>query len=98
MKLMRIDNMNERHLESRMIDNLQQFLLELGTGFAFIGRQVRFTFDENQTIGIVLCRDKNNAVVESFPFFCKNAGIAAMAVMLPTWKLVKETIISEIRR
>lgn len=106
---------SENELESRIIDNLQQFLLELGTGFAFIGRQVRFTFDEehfmvdlvfynrllrcfvlfdlkigelkhqdigqmqmyvhyydrkvklpdeNPTIGIVLCRDKNNAVVE----------------------------------
>ena len=106
---------SESELESRIIDNLQKFLLELGTGFAFIGRQVRFTFDEehfmvdlvfynrllrcfvlfdlkigelkhqdigqmqmyvhyydrkvklpdeNPTIGIVLCRDKNNAVVE----------------------------------
>ncbi len=106
---------SESELEGRIIDNLQQFLLELGTGFAFIGRQVRFTFDEehfmvdlvfynrllrcfvlfdlkigelkhqdigqmqmyvhyydrkvklpdeNPTIGIVLCRDKNNAVVE----------------------------------
>ncbi len=106
---------SENELEGRIIDHLQQFLLELGTGFAFIGRQVRFTFDEehfmvdlvfynrllrcfvlfdlkigelkhqdigqmqmyvhyydrkvklqdeNPTIGIVLCRDKNNAVVE----------------------------------
>ena len=106
---------SESELESRIIDHLQQFLLELGTGFAFIGRQVRFTFneehfmvdlvfynrllrcfvlfdlkigelkhqdigqmqmyvhyydrkvklpDENQTIGILLCREKNNAVVE----------------------------------
>ena len=105
----------ESELESRIIDNLQQFLLELGTGFAFVGRQVRFTFEEehfrvdlvfynrllrcfvlfdlkigelkhqdigqmqmyvnyydrkvklpeeNPTIGIVLCKDKNNAVVE----------------------------------
>lgn len=37
---------SESELESRIIDHLQQFLLELGTGFAFIGRQVRFTFDE----------------------------------------------------
>lgn len=37
---------SESELESRIIDNLQQFLLELGTGFAFIGRQVCFTFDE----------------------------------------------------
>ena len=106
---------SETELESRIIDHLQQFLLELGTGFAFVGRQERFTFDEehfmvdlvfynrllrcfvlfdlkigelkhqdigqmqmyvhyydrkvklpeeNPTIGIILCRDKNNAVVE----------------------------------
>ena len=106
---------SETELESRIIDHLQQFLLELGTGFAFVGRQVRFTFDEehfivdlvfynrllrcfvlfdlkigelkhqdigqmqmyvhyydrevklpeeNPTIGIILCRDKNNAVVK----------------------------------
>lgn len=106
---------SESELEGRIIDHLQQFLLELGTGFAFIGRQVRFTFDEehfmvdlvfynrllrcfvlfdlkigelkhqdigqmqmyvnyydrkvkledeNRTIGIILCKDKNNAVVE----------------------------------
>ena len=106
---------SETELESRIIDHLQQFLLELGTGFAFIGRQERFTFDEehfivdlvfynrilrcfvlfdlkigelkhqdigqmqmyvhyydrkvklpdeNPTIGIILCGDKNNAVVE----------------------------------
>jgi predicted nuclease of restriction endonuclease-like (RecB) superfamily len=106
---------SESELETRIIDHLQQFLLELGTGFAFIGRQVRFTFEEehfrvdlvfynrllrcfvlfdlkigelkhqdigqmqmyvnyydrkvkleeeNPTIGIILCKDKNNAVVE----------------------------------
>lgn len=106
---------SETELETRIIDHLQQFLLELGTGFAFIGRQVRFTFDEehfrvdlvfynrllrcfvlfdlkigelkhqdigqmqmyvnyydrkvklpdeNKTVGIILCKDKNQAVVE----------------------------------
>ena len=106
---------SETELETKIINHLQQFLLELGTGFAFIGRQVRFTFEEehfrvdlvfynrllrcfvlfdlkigelkhqdigqmqmyvhyydrkvklpeeNPTIGIVLCKDKNNAVVE----------------------------------
>ena len=106
---------SENELETRIIDHLQQFLLELGTGFAFVGRQVRFTFeeehfrvdlvfynrllrcfvlfdlkigelthqdigqmqmyvhyydrkvkleDENKTIGILLCADKNDAVVE----------------------------------
>ncbi len=106
---------SETELETKIIDHLQQFLLELGTGFAFVGRQVRFTFDEehfrvdlvfynrllrcfvlfdlkigelkhqdigqmqmyvhyydrrvklpeeNPTIGIILCKDKNSAVVE----------------------------------
>ena len=36
---------SESELESRLLDHLQEFLLELGKGFAFIGRQVRFTFE-----------------------------------------------------
>jgi predicted nuclease of restriction endonuclease-like (RecB) superfamily len=36
----------ENDLEQKLIDHLQQFLLELGKGFAFIGRQVRFTYEE----------------------------------------------------
>lgn len=106
---------SESDMETCIIDHLQQFLLELGTGFAFIGRQVRFTFDEehfrvdlvfynrllrcfvlfdlkigelkhqdigqmqmyvhyydrkvklpeeSSTIGIILCKDKNQSVVE----------------------------------
>lgn len=105
----------ETELEQKLIDHLQQFLLELGKGFAFMGRQVRFTFEEesffvdlvfynrllrcfvlidlkigrlkhldmgqmqtyvnyydrrvklpeeNPTIGIVLCKDKKDAMVE----------------------------------
>ena len=38
---------SESQLETRIIDNMQQFLLELGKGFTFVGRQVRFTFDES---------------------------------------------------
>ncbi|GAB1453240.1 PDDEXK nuclease domain-containing protein [Draconibacterium sp.] len=34
---------SESDLETRIIDNLQHFLLELGKGFAFIGRQYRIT-------------------------------------------------------
>ncbi len=106
---------SETELETKIIDNLQKFLLELGRGFTFVGRQVRFTFeedyyrvdlifynrflrcfvlfdlkigqlrhqdigqmqmyvnyydrkvklnDENPTIGIVLCKDKKDAIVE----------------------------------
>ena len=105
----------ESELEQKLIDHLQQFLIELGKGFGFMGRQVRFTFeeesfyvdlvmynrllrcfvlidlkigrlkhkdigqmqtyvnyydrkvkldDENPTIGIVLCKDKKEALVE----------------------------------
>ena len=137
---------SENELESRIIDNLQQFLLELGTGFAFVGRQVRFTFDEehfmvdlvfynrllrcfvlfdlkigelkhqdigqmqmyvhyydrkvklpdeNPTIGIVLCRDKNNAVVEmTLPEDNKQIFASKYETVLPSkealQKLLKE--------
>ena len=37
---------SETELENHIIDNLQKFLLELGRGFTFVGRQVRFTFEE----------------------------------------------------
>lgn len=35
----------ERQLESKLIDNLQEFLLELGKGFSFVGRQFKITVD-----------------------------------------------------
>lgn len=105
---------SESELEQSIIDKLEHFLLELGKGFLFVGRQVRFTFsekhfkvdlvfynrilksfvlidlkigevthqdlgqmqmyvnyydremrmeDENKTVGIILCRDKDEAVV-----------------------------------
>jgi len=104
----------ERDLEGALIDHLQEFLLELGNGFAFIARQQRITLEddeffvdlvfynrllrcfvlvdlkthklthqdlgqlqmyvnyfdreeraegENPTIGILLCADKNDALV-----------------------------------
>ena len=36
-------HLSETDLETRLIDHLQHFLLELGKGFAFIGRQYRIT-------------------------------------------------------
>ncbi len=36
---------SERKLEQKIIDNLQMFLLELGKGFAFVGRQYRITLN-----------------------------------------------------
>jgi predicted nuclease of restriction endonuclease-like (RecB) superfamily len=106
---------SETQLETALINQLETFLLELGKGFTFVGRQVRFTFDEehfrvdlvfynrllrcfvlidlkigklkhqdlgqmqiyvnyydrfvktedeNRTIGIVLCKDKKDTLVE----------------------------------
>lgn len=105
----------ERELESALISHLEEFLLELGRGFAFMGRQKRITVDgqhfypdlvfynvltrsyiiidlkmkrvdysdigqmqlyvnfynkeicqpdDNPTIGIILCSEKNDTVVE----------------------------------
>jgi predicted nuclease of restriction endonuclease-like (RecB) superfamily len=36
-------HLSESDLEKRLLDNLQSFLLELGKGFAFVGRQYRIT-------------------------------------------------------
>jgi predicted nuclease of restriction endonuclease-like (RecB) superfamily len=106
---------SEEDLEAAIIDQLEAFLLELGKGFTFVGRQKRLTFDEkhfhidlvffnrflkafvlidlkigelehrdlgqmqmyvnyydreiklsdeNPTVGIVLCRDKSEMLVE----------------------------------
>ncbi len=106
---------SENDLEGEIIDKLEHFLLELGKGFTFAGRQVRITFDEshfkadlvfynrllkcfviidlkigklthqdigqmqmyvnyydrtvklpdeNKTIGIILCKDKSETLVE----------------------------------
>jgi predicted nuclease of restriction endonuclease-like (RecB) superfamily len=38
-------NYHESELEQAVIDNLQQFLLELGKGFSFVARQKRITID-----------------------------------------------------
>ena len=38
-------HLSESELENRIIGSLQQFLLELGKGFAFVGRQYRITLD-----------------------------------------------------
>jgi predicted nuclease of restriction endonuclease-like (RecB) superfamily len=106
---------SETELETAIINEIEKFMIELGKGFFFGGRQVRFTFDEehffvdlvfynrllkcfvlidlkigklkhqdigqmqmyinyydrfvkqddeNSTIGIIVCKDKNEAIVE----------------------------------
>lgn len=41
------DVLRESEIEKAIIDNIQSFLLELGKGFAFVGRQKRLQFDED---------------------------------------------------
>jgi len=41
------EKLAETQLESALIEKLQQFLLELGNGFAFVGRQYRITVDND---------------------------------------------------
>ncbi|GBU08847.1 hypothetical protein AwDysgo_21780 [Bacteroidales bacterium] len=86
----------ERELEPALTQHITNFLLELGKGFAFVGRQVRIEVagdelkiddfkpyylgqlgfyvsavnhqlkqaDDKATIGLLICKTKNNVVVE----------------------------------
>lgn len=109
------DKYNERDIENQLVSNISRFLLELGKGFAFLGRQYHLEVggndyyigllfyhvvlksyvvielknthfmpeyagklnfylsavdsllkrkDDNPTLGILLCRDKNNIEAE----------------------------------
>lgn len=132
---------SETDLESRLIDHLQEFLLELGTGFTFVARQKRFSFEEdhfrvdlvfynrllqcfvlfdlkteklkhqdlgqmqmyvnyydryekqdfeNPTIGVLLCPDKNDAIVElTLPENC-NIYASKYQLYMPDKKLLQE--------
>lgn len=42
----------ESDLEQAIISNLQQFLLELGKGFAFVERQQRIRFDDEAVLEV----------------------------------------------
>ncbi|WP_456505275.1 PDDEXK nuclease domain-containing protein [Arthrobacter sp. UYCu723] len=42
------DRRNERELENQLVDHIQKFLLELGQGFAFVGRQVRLVIGDDE--------------------------------------------------
>lgn len=47
-------HLSETDLEAKLIEHLQTFLLELGKGFAFIGRQYRITLgNRNHYVDLV---------------------------------------------
>lgn len=55
--------LHESDLDSAIIENLQPFLLELGKGFAFVGRQYR-----------VATESQHFSSICSFTTFCSNAS------------------------
>lgn len=135
---------SESELEQKLIDNLQNFLLELGKGFTFVGRQVRLTFDEdhyyvdlvfynrllkafvlidlkrgklkhqdlgqmqmyvnyydrfvkledeNPSVGILLCADKNDSVVEiTLPKENSQIFASKYLTVLPSKEILKELL------
>ncbi|MFP5043011.1 PDDEXK nuclease domain-containing protein [Parasediminibacterium sp. JCM 36343] len=139
-------NANEKDIETALIQNLQQFLLELGKGFSFVGRQFRISTetshfyidlvfynyllkcfvlfdlkttklthqdtgqmdmyirlfdhlkkqpDDNPTIGIILCAEKDETVVK-YSILNDNKQLFATKYMpyLPT----EAELIAEIER
>ncbi|MGL4688119.1 MAG: PDDEXK nuclease domain-containing protein [Fusobacteriaceae bacterium] len=135
---------SENELESEIINKLEMFLLELGKGFTFVGRQVRFTFDEkhfrvdlvfynrllncfvlidlkigevthqdlgqiqmyvnyydrfvklpeeNKTIGIIICKEKNDTLVEiTLPENNEQIFASRYATILPSKEDIKKII------
>lgn len=138
---------SEHDLESEIINKLEMFLLELGKGFTFVGRQVRFTFDEkhfrvdlvfynrllrcfvlidlkigevthqdlgqmqmyvnyydrfiklpeeNKTIGIIICREKNDTLVEiTLPENNEQIFASRYETILPSKEDIKKLIMEE---
>lgn len=138
----------EKELETALITHLQEFLLELGNGFAFIARQKRIHIEgdeffvdlvlynrllqcfvlielkteklthehlgqlqmyvnyfdryekqafEDPTIGILMCTDKNDAVVKiSLPQDNKNIVASKYQLYLPTEDQLTEEIKKEL--
>lgn len=140
----------EKDLESAIITHLQDFILELGNGFAFVARQKRIHLDgdeffidlvffnrllqcfviieikttklthqdlgqlqmyvnyydrfekqefENPTIGILLCTDKNDAVVKiTLPENNSNIIASKYQLYLPTEQQLIEEVKKEIEK
>jgi predicted nuclease of restriction endonuclease-like (RecB) superfamily len=134
----------ETDLETAIINKIEHFLLELGKGFLFQGRQVKFTFDEdhyfvdlvlynrllkcfvlvdlkigrlrhqdvgqlqmyvnyydrfvkekeeNPTIGIIICKDKSDAMIEiTLPKDQKQIFTSRYKLYLPTKAELKKIV------
>lgn len=59
------EDYKEKELETALVDNISRLLLELGTGFAYMGRQYRLVVNGDEfyldllfsTIGILICKE-----------------------------------------
>lgn len=145
-------NYSEREFEDELVNHITDFLLELGKGFAFVGRQMQLSMpdgttyypdlvfyhipthryvvcelkvvpfapefagklnfyvsavdhllrgkEDNQTIGLLICRSKNDTIVEwSFEGIERPIGVAEyekeikkLIERLPTSKQIKDNI------
>ena len=57
------EDMVERDIELALVRNVTKLLLELGTGFAFLGNQYRINVGGDEFfIGLLLCKSKNDLV------------------------------------
>ena len=142
--------LSESQLEGALIEHLQEFLLELGTGFSFVARQQRITLDgdhfyidlvfynrllkcfvlidlkigklthqdlgqmqlyvnyytremreewENPAIGILLCADKNDAVVRyTLPAGQEQIFASRYRLQLPSEEELAAELREELRR
>lgn len=140
-------NYSESDLETAIIDHIEKFIMELGKGFLFQGRQVRFTFDEehffvdlvfynrllkcfvlidlkigklkhqdigqmqmyvnyydrhvklndeNKTIGIIICKDKNDTLVNmTLPEGNEQIFASRYMTILPSKEELKKIVESE---
>ena len=59
------EDMLERDIEQALVRDVTKLLLELGTGFAFLGNQYHLNVGgDDFYIGLLLCKSKNNVVAE----------------------------------
>lgn len=143
-------NYSENELETAIINNLEKFIMELGKGFLFQGRQVRFTFDEehyfvdlvfynrllkcfvlidlkigklkhqdlgqmqmyvnyydrfvklpdeNKTIGIIICKEKNDTLVKmTLPEENQQIFASRYMTVLPSKEEFKKIVDTEVEK
>jgi len=89
------DRYLEKDLEDAILSELEQFILELGSGFSFIARQKIIQIDdedEKSPIGIILCADKQSEQIELLELDRSNIHVAQYLTVLPKKELLQEKL------